>query len=525
MGMLSKLGARSSGPSFRCHEIAMANPIAPRLNGDDYQARHFWCAALDMLDPGSNIAGVAYEWREMKSFDDVGIFYDAPQGQAHAGPMSKHFKQVKWQTTRANRFGYLDLIDPDFINASRVSLLERLRDAHQAGEIGVRFSFVTTARIVDGDPLAELVSSEDGVINLDKLAAGKGPTSKMGKVRKTWSEALGCDDEVLLSILDGFAVLDGQPNMEAMRDTVATKARSVGLMLSQEDNAASDFRFDSLARQLIKRDIQEFDRLSLIRFLNEEGLRLAPSISSETPPTDLLIRTFDRFATDVSNYDEDHVLDLTDRFSERYLKPDLSWKVDVLDPVKQYLRQRIVGATAVRLALDAHASVAFAAGQTLHLKSGVSPELVQHGRRGREVWHADDGSAAGAPPLAIETRDGGEGDDIAICIALTRPVVEDVGCYLAGTKLPIGQLVLCHLADGASQTGVRGGEHAAMLADQIAGYLSNVAKDRSLSIKHVFVSAPNGFLFFLGQQTQSLGQVQMYEFDFDRRGGGTYVPT
>ena len=503
----------------------MANPIAPRLNGDDYQARHFWCAALDMLDPSSNIAGVAYEWREVKSFDDVGIFYDAPQGQAHATPMSKHLKQVKWQTTRANRFGYLDLIDPDFINATRVSLLQRLRDAKQTEDRSTRLSFVTTARIADGDPLAELISSEDGVINLDKLAVGKGPTSKMGKVRKAWCEVLGCDDDVLLSILDGFAVLDGQPNMEAMRDTVATKARSVGLMLSSEDNATSDFRFDSLARQLIKRNIREFDRPSLIRFLTEEGMRVAPSISSQAPSTDLLIRTFDRFATDVSNYDKAYVLDLTDRFSERYLKPDLSWKADVLDPVKQFLRQRIVGATAVRLSLDAHASVAFAAGQMLHLKSGVSPELVQHGRRGREVWHADDGSAIGAPPLEIETQDVGNGDEIAICIALTRPVAEDVRSFLANTKLPIGQLVFCHLADGASQTGVCGGEYAALLADQIAEYLSSAAKDRSRSIKHVFVSAPNSFLFFLGQQAQSLGQVQMYEFDFDRRRKGIYMPT
>ncbi len=503
----------------------MANPIAPRLNGDDYQARHFWCAALDMLDPSSNIAGVAYEWREVKSFDDVGIFYSAPQGQAHATPMSKHFKQVKWQTTRANRFGYLDLIDPDFINAAMVSLLERLRDAKETGDSSIRLSFVTTARITDGDPLAELISSEDGVINLEKLIVGKGPTSKMGKVRKAWCEALGCDDDVLFSILDGFAVLDGQPNMEAMRDVVATKARSVGLMLSSEENAASDFRFDSLARQLIKRDIQEFDRPGLIQFLKEEGLRVAPSISAATPSTDLLIRTFDRFATDVADYDYAHVLDLTDRFTERYLKPDLSWKGDVFDPVKQFLRQRIVGAAAVRLSLDAHASVAFAAGQTLHLKSGVSPELVQHGRRGREVWHADDGSALGAPSLEIQSQEVGDGDEIAIAVGLTRPVAEDVRSYLANTSLPIGQLVLCQLADGASQTGVCGGEHAALLADQIAEYLSNAVKDRILSRRHLFVSAPNSFLFFLGQQAQSLGQIQMYEFDFDRKGGGTYMPT
>ena len=197
----------------------------------------------------------------------------------------------------------------------------------------------------------------------------------------------------------------------------------------------------------------------------------------------------------------------------------------LLDPVKQYLREKIVGATAVRLSLDAHASVAFAAGQTLHLKSGVSPELVQHGRRGKEVWHADDGSATGAPLLEIETQNVGDGDEIAICIGLTRPIAEDVRSFLASTTPAIGQLVLCHPADGASQTGVHGGEHAARLADQIADYLSHAEKDRSPSIKHVFVSAPNSFLFFLGQQAQSLGQIQMYEFDFDRKRGGTYMPT
>ena len=503
----------------------MPNPIAPRLNGDDYQARHFWLHALDLLDSHSGVQSVGYEWKEVRSFDDVSIVYDPPRGQAHALPMSRHFKQIKWQTTRANRFGYADLADPSFIGATAVSLLARLKDAQQPGAPVTRFSLVTTARITDNDPLAELVSSEDGVLRLDKLRVGKGPLSKMGKVRKCWRDALSLSsDDELFVILENFAILDGQPDMEAMREAVATKARSVGIHIPVPAAAASDFRFDSLARQLIKRDIQVLDRKSLLRFLREEGVDVAPTLSSATSVVHVAIQSFDRLSSDFSDIENGNVLSLLDLFDGRYLKQGEDWKL-MSERIGKFLADKARSAQVMRLVLDTHASFAFAAGRVLHLKSGLGLELVQNGRRGSEIWHAEDGSHVNAPMFEIRSEDIGRGSHLAVAVSVARPTARSVKTYLTSAALPASRLLSCELSEGPDQAGVRGGQHAAVLSDQIATTIRDVRSIADIQTVDLFIAGPNSFVFFLGQQAQAIGPHQMYEFDFDGARGCSYFPS
>lgn len=503
----------------------MPNPIAPRLNGDDYQARHFWLHGLDLLDPHSGVQSVGYEWKEAKSFDDVSVFYDPPRGQAHALPMSRHFKQIKWQTIRANRFGYADLADPSFIGATAVSLLARLRDAREPDTPVTRFSLVTTARITDNDPLAELVSGEDGVLRLDKLRVGKGPTSKMGQVRKCWRAALSLSsDDELFAILDNFAILDGQPDMEAMRDAVTTKAKSVGIHIPLSAASASDFRFDSLARQLIKRDIQILDRESLLRFLAEEGIEVAPTLSSTSSVVHVAIQSFNRLATDLSDIESGNILSLLDLFDGRYLRQGEDWRA-ISERIGAFLAEKARSAQAMRLILDAHASFAFVAGRVLHLKSGVRLELVQNGRKGPEIWHGEDGSHINAPKFEIRNKVVGRGSHLAVAISVARPTAESVRTYLASAALPAGRLLFCELPDGPDQAGVRGGQHAALLSDQVAAAIRDVRSEADIETVELFVAGPNALAFYLGQQAQAIGPHQMYEFDFDGAKGGSYFPS
>ena len=503
----------------------MPNPIAPRLNGDDYQARHFWHHALDLLDSNSGVETVAYEWKEAKSFDDVAIVYDPPRGQSHKRPLSRHFKQVKWQAIRSKRFGYADLVDPAFINASAVSLLQRLQEAKQGGGPTTRYSLVTTARITDGDPLSELVSVEDGVLRLDKLRVGKGPASKMGKVRKLWRNALSLStDDELFATLEDFAVLDGQPDMEAMRDAVSTKARSVGIHTPRALAAASDFRFDSLARQMIKRDIQIHDRRSLVQFLADEGISVAPTVFTESSFDHVLVRSFDRLATDISDFEVKNILTLLDLFDGRYLSLEHDWRA-ITQKVSAFLRERAKSMQAMRLTLDAHASIAFVSGRVLHLKSGVRPELVQNGRKGPEIWHAEDGSNAGSAGFVFGSEKLGAGRDLAVAIGVSRSTVDDVKSYVSKSKASIGTILTCALPVGPHQAGVSGGQHAAALTDQIATRIRELRASMNIETVLLFVSAPNSFVFYLGQQAQAIGKHQMYEFDFDGEQGGSYIPS
>ena len=503
----------------------MPNPIAPRLNGDDYQARHFWFHALEMLDPLSGVASVGYEWKEAKSFDDVTVVFDPPRGQAHRRPLARHFRQVKWQASRAIRFGYADLADPAFIGAASISLLERLRDAYRPSDPVTRFSLVTTARIADGDPLADLVSTEDGVLRLDKLRDGKTSRSRMGFVRECWRECMSlANDEELFAILETFAILDGQPDMEAMQDAVTTKARSVGIQIPLTKTSASDFRFDSLARQLIKRNITSFNRAELVQFLADEGIQIAPTLGTGSPAVQIAVLSFERLARDLSRVSTENMLSLLDMFEGRYLKTETTWK-EATDKVAGFLTDRAGSLGNVRLILDAHASLAFAAGRVLHLKSGVRLELVQNGRKGSEIWHATDGSHINAPCFQTSIEHLGEGSRLALAVGVARSTTNAVKRYLKSASLPVSNLLVCELPAGPDQSGVRGGEHAAVLSDQIAALVRNMCSTGEIKAVDLFVAAPNAFSFYLGQQAQAIGPHQMYEFDFDGSRGSSYTPS
>lgn len=504
----------------------MANPITARLNGDDYQARHFWCHALDIIDENCGVTSVSYDCSTRKSFDDVVVTYDPPRGQAHQSQLRKHYLQIKWQAVSNQRFGYADLVKPSFVNATSISLLHRLKDAKANGKSDERFSFVTTARIKDGDPLADLVSSVDGVLRIDKLKVGKTEKSKMGAVRAFFRSALDlASDADLYRLLEGFAILDGQPNMEEMRDRVVGKARAVGIHINEEATSASDFRFDALARELIKRDFTEMTRQDIIDFLDQQGLKIAPSVSVPASAKSVLIKVFDRPATHPKKFDSDDTLSFESYFEGRHLLEGLKWSTDVAKPLDKFLLEKARLSSCLQLTIDANASIAFIAGRTLHLKSGVRTVLVQNGQRGQELWHAADGGANQGANFYVSIDDIGDGDELAVAVSLTRATDKAVRKYIEGNLPKVRSLLHCRLPGNVGQTNVLGGQHAARLADQLTDAINDIQQTSLINRTHLFVSAPNTFLFYLGQHAQALGSNQMYEFDFDGSHGGGYLPS
>ena len=56
----------------------MPNPVIPRMQGDDYQARFFWLQACRLFQPYSKVCNVGYELRLVRAFDDVLVKYSQP---------------------------------------------------------------------------------------------------------------------------------------------------------------------------------------------------------------------------------------------------------------------------------------------------------------------------------------------------------------------------------------------------------------------------------------------------------------
>ena len=411
----------------------------------------------------------------------------------------------------------------NFIGARSFSLLERLREARRTAATSAQFTFLTTYRVRDGDPLASLISGNDKALLVERLFDGTTDRSRMGRVRKCWREHLKLeDDEQLRAVVSGLRVIDSHRSLQELREQINVKAEVVGVLAC---NAAdSDFRYDELARQLKVRKLNALDREGLLQFCKGEGL-LAGRPTDPDPFLPIAIRSFLGPAADIVGAAPENTLLLTDEFRQRYLQEGHEWRRDVRPKVERFLQETVKKSPKLRLILDAHASIAFLAGAVFHLKSGVETQLVQKGRVGTRTWRADDGSGATGSRFEIGEEQLARGHEVAIAISVSQPTVAQVRAYLAAKLPSVGKLISCAMPAGPGQRSVTGGEHAAALAEQVSNRVRVVKEMNPDAVIHIFAAAPNTLLFYLGQHHQAMAPCIVYEFDFDRRGNRTYQPS
>lgn len=499
--------------------------MIPRWHGDNYQARIFWENALNLLDKTSCVVEVTFEADGPKAFDDVVVRYDPPVARSGPERVAAEYHQVKWHVAYDGRFGFEDFVDPAFIGAKTVSLLERLKKAKQTAASGSRFAFVTTHRVKDGDQLAELISGHDKSLLLERLFDGTTDKSRMGQVRKLWREHLGlADDDELRTVLIGLRVLEGHRSLDELRTNINLRAQVVGMLAHGDAN--SDFRYDELARQLKVRGLNGLTRETLEQLCRDEGLFAARQAVDDSFLS-VAVRSFLGPAADIVGATPENTLLLTDDLRQRYLRDDLDWQTDIRPKVETFLREKVARSSGrLRLILDAHASIAFLAGAILDLKSGVTTELIQKGRVGTRTWRADDGTARSGAALDVTVHDLGTGGrEIAVALSISQATESQTRTYVKSLLPGVGRLVCFALPAGPGQQSVAGGAHAAALAEQVSNVLRGLKATDPDAVVHTFAACPNSVLFFLGQQHQGIAPCVVYEFDFDRRGSKSYQPS
>ena len=501
----------------------MADAVMARWHGDNYQARIFWENAFNLLLPHSCVVEVTFEANGPKAFDDVVVKYDPPVVRSGPERVSAEYHQVKWHVQMGGRFGYEDFVDPDFIGAKSFSLLERLQQARKTASASAQFAFLTTYRIKDGDPLANLISGHDKTLLVERLFDGTTDRSRMGKIRKRWREHLKLTtDDKLKRVVRGLRVLEGHRSLEELRAEINLKAQVVGVLAC---NAAdSDFRYDELARQLKVRQLNALNRETFLQLCRDEGLLVERAVEPD-PFLPIAIRSFLGPAADIVGAAPDDTLLLTDDFRQRYLQDGREWQRDIRPKVETFLRAAVKKSARLRLILDAHASIAFLAGATLDFKSGVQTELIQKGRVGARTWRADDESAARGACFEIIDEGLGRGRDIAIAISVSQPTTAQARAYVTAHLPGVRKLISFTMPSGPGQQSVAGGEHAAALAEQVSNHMREMAANAPDIVVHVFAACPNSLLFFLGQHHQGIAPCIIYEFDFDRRAHKTYQPS
>lgn len=499
----------------------MTQAVAVRRDGDAFQARIFWRKAACLLDPTSPITIVGFE-SGPKGFDDVWVAYaaDRAPGDHEGRPILREHIQCKWHVS-INDFGYADLIDPEWINANKFSLLQRARAAqiaHARDGIGARFKLLTNWRIGQADPLRGYINQKSKTLRLQDLFDGTTDRSIAGKVRKLWREHLDIDDQELMLLARTLSLDTDSTSLDDHRDNLDLLFENRGLR--RIPVGESSFVYDDVAFQWLAQGRLEFDRQTFREACKREGLLAGDGHAHVVFGVKSFEHPFDRL--------EDRctvVLDLIPHFDERAIHDQADWASMLYPKLKGFLQTAAKDNQHLRLILDAHITLAFAAGSVLNIKSGRNVEIEQRTVH-RNVWHSSDMPRDPTWPgwefnLELLNQSGG---DMAVAVCLTHDVVPAVKSYLAASLSEVSSLLIARPTCGAGSRSVVCGQHAFDLAEALALQI-NQQRTGNRPPLHLFIAAPNAFTFFLGQRQPGLGKTTLYEYDFEGVNGGGYKPS
>lgn len=498
----------------------MTQAVAVVRDGHAFQARQFWLKALCLLDPQSPIAKVGFETGP-KGFDDIWVEYDDGRGRLdHRGNrLKREHYQCKWHVGPGD-FTYEDLAQKDFINASSYSLLERAlsaQRAHAPGGSGASFRLVTNWQIRHGDPLRQMVSSRHGFVRIDRLFDGTTDASIAGKIRKAWREHLGVDDaglQLLASTLglgiDSRSLLDLRDNLDPLLELRGMR---------RVPDSESTCWYDDLAYQWLAVGRIEFNRDEFVAACKQQNL-------FEAPPKKHVVFGVKSFEHPIDALEDRcvKVLNLLPHFNDRQIRDEEAWADELYPQLRCFLIDAAIANEHLRLVLDTHATLAFAAGSILNIKSGRQVELEQRVLN-RMIWKAGDVAIDPNWPsweCTEETLSADE-SDLAVAVCLTHDITKDVRSYLRSSDTAASTLLVAMPTGGPGARVVASGNHAFLLAETLAQQIyASRTKGRKV---HLFIAAPNTFTFMVGQRQPVLGDLILYEFDFDGTHGGSYAPS
>ena len=499
----------------------MAQAILARRDGDTFQSRQFWRKACCLLDPESPVVRVGFEGGP-KGFDDIWVDYEPARGiqDQNGSPLLREHIQCKWHVA-PNTYGYAELVDPEFINANAVSLLQRLRKARSGfagNDNGARYRLLSNWRISPSDPLRQLVHQRSHTLRLDLLYSTATERSAMGAIRKLWMDHLGLDESELRAMLHTLAISEATDSLDDTRHALDPLLRIAGL--KRPPPHESSFVYDDVIFHWMAQGRVEFDAATLRQACDKEGL-LAER--AEPGPMVFGVKSFEHSSDKLEDRCT-RVLNLVPHFLERQIRPEADWGDTLYPALKVFLLDAAKTGDRIRLVLDAHLTLSFAAGAVLNIKSGRVVEIEQR-VLGKVIWAPDDRPASDQEPGWVFGAESfvDAGNDIAVAVSLTHDTAPKVRDYVTSALPNVKTLLTAAPVDGPGARSVTSGHHAFALAESLAAKIKAIRETSGLTGQvHLFVAAPGGFSFYLGQRQVSVGTVTLYEFDFEGGRGGSY---
>lgn len=500
----------------------MTTALAAVTDGMSFQARLFWKKAVYLFEDDPAIVKVAFE-KGPQSFDDIWVEYApgrGPNDSSHRPVLREHI-QCKWHVNFGD-FGYQDLTDPDFINAKTKSHLQKAWAAYQNFETipdGTgRFMLLSNWSPRVTDPIRKFVNQRDGAIQIHKLFDGSTSRSEMGKVRKVWSQHLGIAEGELQQLCQSLAFSTDAQTLSHHRTDLDLMLQRHGLRRVPLNESAC--WFDTLPYQWLAQGRIEFDRDTLREACKQENL-------FEMAPAKIYSLGVKSFEHPIDHLEDrcKKVLNLVSSFNERQIHSHGEWAETLYPNLKDFLVTEVKDHQRIQLAMDAHLTLAFAAGSILNVKCGREIELEQRVFR-TQIWHAADSDIAPDTPVwnfdyHSPDKESEQPRDLYITVSLTHDVLPAVKNHIEASGIITPSLLVAKSIDGTGNAVVKNGRHAVKLAEELVQQINAVK--RSGQVIHLFIAAPAAFAFFLGQRQPALGRVRLYEFDLGGNNGGGYL--
>ena len=480
--------------------------ISARLQGDDYQARFFWYQAAYLLIPDSRVERVKLENDDAPYIDDVTVFHAAPGRRDSGVNCLADYYQVKFHVNQANAYCAEGLMDPSFIGSTKKSLLQRffgtystLRGAYPDFTLGL----VSNWTWKSDDKLALAIRHSGALPDAFFEARTR---SKLGQLRQRWQEHVGADEAMFRDFASRLRLKLNYFGYSDLNAALNDRLQRAGLIPIDPAQAASPY--DELARKFIVEGETDFNAHNLLRVCEREGL-LASHIPNARPRR-IGFRTFVPFAELIESETDAFVCG-ADLFDGRHPRTKSSWSelYARFDAFAQAQRPTLT--TEHQVLLDCHTSAALAAGYLLTTRAAVwpvGPRPILSPCKPSEPPATPEGSL-----WTLSTTPLGEGLDVAIAISVTHRVQSDVLRFLLGRGDQIGKLLEFIPTGGHGAQSVHNADHALGLVDELLTRIRELVGEAP--VKHVFMAGPNFLTFFLGQRLRPLGQVVVYEYDFD----------
>lgn len=478
----------------------MANQVAARLAGDDYQHLLAWLQLLELLMPSSQVLSVTVEDPDAAHVDDVTTLYDS------AADRPDEFLQVKYHVDQRGQYS-TDLLLERKTEGGR-SLLEKFYVTWQAlaknTQRDVELRLVSNWPWDRSDEAARCIQGKDNALSEEFLTAS--PRSRAGKVRERWRAHLAAAPSDFAAFVRTLRFRLGFDCFDEVAKRVAERM----MFLKLKSDPAALLAAVGVVRDLIKASRTRLTRADFEALLTRYDLVLPPN---EEPATVVYLTTVKTQAFEVP---PDFHLDWRDYFDgdpskkgHAVLDP-AAWGTRMLPELRR-LEADLNARDAPRLIKArglARLSAWFAFGHSFSDVARYTIEVDQQGA----LWRTD------AVPTDLEVMeerraDIADGDPSAVAVGLsvTGSLAADVQAHLAASRAA-SKLLLLRPNRELGRTVFASAGDVVAFASTAKERLRAFVKEHGATRLFLFYFGPLSGACFLGHQLNAVArEIQVME--------------